>query len=98
MGKKSVEGEGTAMRHARVVLSKQHLQQLMGGGALTIRLRNIAGEAQLLELTSVLRENSPLNKQLLEQYNALMGKISDLLDKPFKKGGAAANASKQPSK
>lgn len=40
----------TAPRTARVTLTSGHLAQLTSGTVLQIRLRNVAGEEQILEL------------------------------------------------
>ena len=94
MSKKREETPAVAAppRRARVVLSTENLRKLMAGQSLTIRLRNIAGEEQLLELTTILRDapQDKHSKSFVAQYSALLAKLDELLNKPYK-GGATGN-------
>ena len=74
---------------ASVTLSAGHLVDLYRGETLKIRLRNVAGEEQILELRSAMVDERSKNANVMKQYDALLAKLDALLNQPLKGGNGS---------
>lgn len=71
------------VRRARVVLSLKHMLQLTEGQTLTIRLHNVAGEEQLLDLVpaQAAAPLKPKDRKVFDEFSNIMGQFSKLMDR-----------------
>ena len=63
-------------RQASVRLTAANINTLLSGESLRIRLRNVAGEEQILELSSPCH---PKTKTIMREFDSLMEKFDELM-------------------